>query len=107
VLKSGVGVSVFTNTAAKASFVVVMPVSTITQKRKHGKRVIKQKTSTILRSGAFNFAPGTHSASLKLSHAGASTLRTARKPLVLTVQMTLTDVYGRRTTRSVKLTVTR
>ncbi|MGZ4215443.1 MAG: PKD domain-containing protein [Solirubrobacteraceae bacterium] len=106
-LKSGVGVSVFTNTAAKTSFVVAMPASTSKQKRKHGKRIVKQKTSTILRSGAFNFAPGTHPASLKLSPAGASKLRTAGKPVVLTVQMTLTDVYGRKTTRSVKLTVTR
>ena len=107
VLKSGVGVSVFTNTAAKASFVVAMPASTSKQKRKHGKRIVKQKTSTILRSGAFGFAPGTHPASLKLSPVGASKLRTAGKPVVLTVQMTLTDVYGRKTTRSVKLTVTR
>ena len=61
----------------------------------------------ILRSGVFSFAPGAHSASLKLSRATAAKLRDAGKPVVLTVQMTLTDVYGRKAGRSVKLTVTR
>ena len=45
--------------------------------------------------------------SLKLSAAGAAKLRAAGKPVVLTVQMTLTDVYGRKVGRSVKVTVTR
>jgi hypothetical protein len=44
---------------------------------------------------------------LKLSAATAATLRTAGKPVRLTVQMILTDVYGRTLGRSVKLTVTR
>ena len=84
-----------------------MPAPVAKQKRKHSKRVVKQRASRILRSGAFSFAPGTHSASLKLSRAAASKLRDASKPVVLTVQMTLTDVYGRKASRSVKLTVTR
>ena len=51
--------------------------------------------------------PGTHTASLRFSRVAASKLRTAGKPVVLTIEMTLTDVYGRKTTRSVKLTLTR
>ncbi len=58
VLKHGLKVTVSTNTPAKASFVVAMPAPTVKQKRKHGKRVVKQKMSTIFRSGAFSFAPG-------------------------------------------------
>ena len=105
-LKHGLKVTVSTSAPAKASFVVTMPAPPVKQKRKHGKRVVKQRTSTILRSGVFSFASGTHTASLKLSAAGASKLRDADKPLMLTVQMTLTDIYGRKAGRSVKVTVT-
>jgi hypothetical protein len=44
---------------------------------------------------------------LKLSAAGSSKLHDAGKAVVLTVQMTLTDIYGRTASRSVKVTVTR
>jgi hypothetical protein len=44
---------------------------------------------------------------LKLSRATAAKLHAAAKPVVLTVQMTLTDVYGRRVARSIKVTITR
>ena len=107
VLKRGLKVTVSTNTPAKASFVIAMPAPTVKQKRQHGRRVVKQKMTTIFRSGALSFTPRSHSASLKLSAAGASKLRSAAKPVVLTVRLTLTDVYGRKTSRSVKLTVTR
>jgi PKD repeat protein len=107
VLKRGVTVSVFASTAAKASFVVTMPTPPAKHQRKHGKRVAKARTSTILRTGALSYAPGTHAAALKLSAATAAMLRTAGKPVRLTVQMILTDVYGRTLGRSVKLTVTR
>jgi PKD repeat protein len=107
VLKHGLKVTVSTSAPAKASFVVAMPAPTVKQKRNHGKRVAKQRMTTILRSGIWSFAPGTHSVPLKLSTAGASKLRTADKPVVLTVEMTLTDVYGRNASRSVKVTVTR
>ena len=107
VLKSGVSVSVFTSTAAKASFVVTMPTPPAKQQRKHGKRVARARTSTILRTRALRYEPGIHSASLKLSAATAAKLRTTGKPVTLTVQMILTDIYGRTIGRSVKLTVTR
>ena len=107
VLKRGLNVPVSTNAPAKANFVVAMRARTTHQKRKHGKRIVKQRTSPILRSGAFSFALGTHSASLKLPRAAAAKLRAAGKPVVLTVQMTLTDVYGRTVSRSIKTTVTR
>jgi PKD repeat protein len=104
---NGLKVNVSTSSPAKASFVVAMPAPTVKQKRKHGKRVVKQRTTTILRSSVLSFAPGAHSASLKLSPAGASKLRAAGKPVVLTVRMILTDVYGRTLGRTVRVTVTR
>ena len=75
VLKHGLKVTVSTSTAAKASFVVAMPAPTVKQKRKHGKRVVKQRMSTIFRVGSSASRPAAHSASLKLSAAGASKLR--------------------------------
>jgi PKD repeat protein len=107
VLKHGLKVTVSTSAPAQATFVVAMPAPTVKQKRKHSKRVAKQRMTTILRSGVFSLAPGAHTVSLKLSAAASSKLRDASKPVVLTVQMTLTDVYGRKASRSVKLTVTR
>jgi hypothetical protein len=61
----------------------------------------------VLRSGVRSFASGAHSTALKLSRATAAKLHAAAKPVVLTVQMTLTDVYGRRVARSIKVTITR
>ena len=107
VLKHGLKVTLSTSAATKASFVVATPAPTVKQKRNHSKRVVKQKMSTILRSGVFSFAPGAHTVSLKLSAAGSSKLREAGKPVMLTVQMTLTDIYGRKASHSVKVTVTR
>jgi PKD repeat protein len=107
VLKHGLKVTVSTSAPAQATFVVAMPAPTVKQKRKHSKRVAKQRMTTILRSGVFSLAPGAHTVSLRLSAAASSKLRDASKPVVLTVQMTLTDVYGRKASRSVKLTVTR
>ena len=107
VLKHGLKVTLSTSAPAKASFVVAMPAPTVKQKRKHSKRVVKQRMSTILRSGVFSFAPGAHTVSLKLSAAGSSKLRDAGRPVVVTVQMTLTDIYGRKASRSVTVTVTR
>jgi hypothetical protein len=106
-LKSGVAVNVYTNTASKASFVVTMPVPPTQQNRKHGKRVARARSSTVLRSGVRSFASGAHSTALKLSRATAAKLHAAAKPVVLTVQMTLTDIYGRRVARSIKVTITR
>ena len=108
VLKRGVVVSVFTNTAAKASFVFTMPsahrpsrsASTASASPRHGRALS-------CGPGPSAYDSGIHSASLKLSRATAAKLRTASKPMTLTVQMTLTDVYGRTIARSVKLTVTR
>jgi PKD repeat protein len=107
VLKHGLKVTLSTSAPAKASFEVAMPAPTVKQKRKHSKRVVKQRMSTIRRSGVFSFAPGAHTVSLKLSAAGSSKLHDAGKAVVLTVQMTLTDIYGRTASRSVKVTVTR
>jgi PKD repeat protein len=107
VLKHGLKVTLSTSAPAKASFVVTMPTPTAKQQRKHGKRVARARTSTILRTRALSYEPGTHSASLNLSAATVAKLRTAGKPVTLTVHMILTDVYGRTIGRSVKLTVTR
>ena len=107
-LKHGLKVTVSTSAPAKASFVVAMPAPTVKQKRKHSKRVAKQRTSTILAQWGLQLCAGRP---LRLVEAlrcrRCSKLRNAGKPVVLTVQMTLTDIYGRKASRSVKLTVTR
>jgi PKD repeat protein len=104
VLKHGLSVSVSTNTAAKASFLVTVPVHVTKHSRRARERVSHTTNATLLRTGTFNFAPGSHTASLRLSRAAASKLRSGGNS-VLTLQMTLTDIYGRKLVRSVKLTV--
>jgi len=106
VLRSGVAVSVFTNTAAKATFVVTMPVHAAKQRQAHRKRVRKQTMTTLLKTRSFSFARGTHTTSLKLSRSAAAKLRAGDKT-VLTIQMIVTDVYGRTLGRSVNVTVSR
>ena len=103
-LNHGLKVVVFSNTAAKAGFVVTTPVPSSKHAHQHSKR--EPALSTILRTGALSFAPGRRTVWLRLTPASARKLRAAGKA-VLTIKMTLTDVYGRKTTRSVKLTVTR
>jgi PKD repeat protein len=106
VLKHGLSVSVSTNMAAKASFFVTIQVRATKHGRPARKHVTHTTNARLLRAGAISFGPGTHTASLRLSRAAADKLRAGRNS-VLTLQMTLTDVYGRKLVRSVKLTVSR
>jgi PKD repeat protein len=104
VLKHGLSLTVSTNAAAKASFIVTMPVHATRRGRKHAKHGSRSTTSILLRTSARSFAPGSHGVTLKLSRATAGKLR-GGTGAVLTVQMTLTDVYGRRLGRSARVTI--
>ena len=106
VLKHGLSVSVSTNTAAKASFLVTVPVHATKHGQRTHTRISHTTNATLLRTGTLSFPPGSHTASLRLSRAAASKLRAGGNS-VLTLQMTLTDAYGRKLVRSVKLTVSR